>query len=92
MLASLDTHDERAILAAMAYVDLNPGRAGIATTLSECAYTSVARRIAQQADSSAAADSNVSMATEVARTEALPAATTAQSATGFHATGRVLNS
>lgn len=42
--------DERAILAAMAYVDLNPVRAGIASTLSECAYTSVARRLAEQCE------------------------------------------
>ena len=39
--------DERAILAAMAYVDLNPVRAGMADRLETSAYTSVATRIAE---------------------------------------------
>lgn len=39
--------DERALLAAMAYVDLNPIRAGIADSLEDSAYTSVAARIAE---------------------------------------------
>ena len=38
--------DERALLAAMAYVDLNPVRAGIADGLEDSAHTSVAARIA----------------------------------------------
>ena len=38
--------DERALLAAMAYVDLNPVRAGIAQGLEDSAHTSVARRLA----------------------------------------------
>jgi hypothetical protein len=38
--------DERALLAAMAYVDLNPIRAGIARDLETSAHTSVAARIA----------------------------------------------
>ena len=38
--------DERALLAAMAYVDLNPMRAGIADSLEDSAHTSVAARIA----------------------------------------------
>ncbi|EHQ53558.1 hypothetical protein ECTPHS_12878 [Ectothiorhodospira sp. PHS-1] len=37
--------DEQALLAAMAYVDLNPVRAGIAQNLQECEFTGVARRI-----------------------------------------------
>ncbi|MCG5501391.1 transposase [Ectothiorhodospira lacustris] len=37
--------DEQALLAAMAYVDLNPIRAGIADDLERSDYTSVARRI-----------------------------------------------
>jgi hypothetical protein len=39
--------DERALLAAMAYVDLNPIRAGIAKTLQASRHTSVARRITE---------------------------------------------
>lgn len=39
--------DERAILAAMAYVDLNPIRAGMADRLETSAHTSVAQRISQ---------------------------------------------
>ena len=38
--------DERSVLAAMAYVDLNPIRAGIAARLEASAHTSVATRIA----------------------------------------------
>lgn len=38
--------DERALLAAMAYVDLNPTRAGIAKTVQGSRYTSVNKRIA----------------------------------------------
>lgn len=38
--------DERSLLAAMAYVDLNPIRAGIAEDLATSTHTSVARRIA----------------------------------------------
>jgi len=41
--------DERAILAAMAYVDLNPIRAGMANRLESSAYTSVATRVAEAA-------------------------------------------
>ena len=39
--------DERAILAAMAYVDLNPIRAGMADRLETSSYTSVAIRVAE---------------------------------------------
>ena len=39
--------DERALLAAMAYVDLNPVRAGIVQTLEDSAHTSVAARVAR---------------------------------------------
>jgi REP element-mobilizing transposase RayT len=39
--------DERAVLAAMSYVDLNPVRAGIAQNLDDSAHTSVSARIAQ---------------------------------------------
>ncbi len=39
--------DERALLAAMAYVDLNPVRAGIAEGLEDSSHTSVAARMAQ---------------------------------------------
>jgi hypothetical protein len=39
--------DERALLAAMAYVDLNPMRAGIAAELHDSAHTSIVGRIAQ---------------------------------------------
>lgn len=38
--------DERALLAAMAYVDLNPIRAGVADTLAMSTHTSIAERIA----------------------------------------------
>jgi REP element-mobilizing transposase RayT len=38
--------DERSLLAAMAYVDLNPIRAGIADRLEACAHTSAVTRIA----------------------------------------------
>mgnify|MGYP002780325602 FL=1 len=38
--------DERALLAAMAYVDLNPVRVGVAQTLDDSAHTSAAARIA----------------------------------------------
>lgn len=41
--------DERAMLAAMAYVDLNPIRAGMTGTLQDSAHTSVAGRIAATA-------------------------------------------
>jgi len=37
--------DERAVIAALAYVDLNPVRAGMADTLAACAHTSLARRL-----------------------------------------------
>lgn len=37
--------DERAVLAAMAYVDLNPVRAGIAATPEESDYTSIQERL-----------------------------------------------
>lgn len=37
--------DERALLAAMAYVDLNPIRAGLASTLTGSAHTSLQRRL-----------------------------------------------
>ena len=37
--------DERALLAAMAYVDLNPVRAGLASDLAASAHTSVCRRL-----------------------------------------------
>lgn len=39
--------DERAVLAAMAYVDLNPIRAGIVDRLDDAAHTSAAARLAQ---------------------------------------------
>ncbi len=39
--------DERALLAAMAYVDLNPVRAGIAERLDDATHTSAAARLAQ---------------------------------------------
>ena len=38
--------DERALLAAMAYVDLNPVRAGIATGLHDSTHTSIVNRLA----------------------------------------------
>jgi len=38
---------QAAVLAAMAYVDLNPVRSKIAKSISECKHTSVARRMAQ---------------------------------------------
>jgi REP element-mobilizing transposase RayT len=41
--------DERALLAAMAYVDLNPVRAGVAKGLGDSAHTSVALRLKQAA-------------------------------------------
>ncbi len=43
---------ERAVLACMAYVDLNPIRAAIATTLEQSDYTSVQQRILQPEDHS----------------------------------------
>ncbi len=45
--------DERAILAAMAYVDLNPIRAGMADRLENSSYTSVATRVAEATTNSA---------------------------------------
>jgi len=39
--------DERAVLAAMAYVDLNPIRAGMTDRLDQSRHTSIARRIGQ---------------------------------------------
>ena len=39
--------DEQALLAAMAYVDLNPIRAGMAQSLEDSAHTSIAARLAQ---------------------------------------------
>jgi hypothetical protein len=45
--------DERAILAAMAYVDLNPIRAGMADRLETSAYTSAAVRISEATMNSA---------------------------------------
>jgi hypothetical protein len=45
--------DERAITAAMAYVDLNPIRAGIAQTLESSEYTSIARRLRERLDAEA---------------------------------------
>ena len=42
--------DDRAILAAMAYVDLNPIRAGIARRLDHSRHTSIQRRIASTLD------------------------------------------
>jgi len=39
--------DEQALLAAMAYVDLNPIRAGMAETLEDSAHTSIAARLAE---------------------------------------------
>jgi len=40
--------DEAALIAAMAYVDLNPIRAGMAETLEESDYTSIQQRILEQ--------------------------------------------
>lgn len=37
--------DDRAALAAMAYVDLNPVRAGVAEHLEQCSFTSIKRRL-----------------------------------------------
>ena len=50
--------DESAIAACMAYVDLNPIRAGIAATLEQCDFTSVQERIAdlKSADEVSTAD------------------------------------
>ena len=45
--------DERAVLAAMAYVDLNPIRAGMADRLENSSYTSVATRVAEATTNSA---------------------------------------
>ncbi len=42
--------DERALLAAMAYVDLNPVRAGIAERLDDAVHTSAAERLAQASE------------------------------------------
>jgi hypothetical protein len=39
--------DETALLSAMAYVDLNPVRAGLATTIADSAHTSAQQRIAE---------------------------------------------
>ena len=39
--------DEQALLAAMAYVDLNPIRAGMAQSLEDSAHTSIAARLAE---------------------------------------------
>ncbi|MEM9072619.1 MAG: transposase [Myxococcota bacterium] len=39
--------DEAAVLTCMAYVDLNPGRAGLAKSLEKSKHTSIAKRIAQ---------------------------------------------
>jgi hypothetical protein len=39
--------DDAAVVACMAYVDLNPIRAGLAAELTECEHTSVARRIVE---------------------------------------------
>jgi REP element-mobilizing transposase RayT len=41
--------DDRAVLACMAYVDLNPVRAGIADSLADSAHTSIQRRIRDHA-------------------------------------------
>jgi hypothetical protein len=38
--------DEGAVLACMAYVDLNPVRAGVAASLEECTFTSITERLA----------------------------------------------
>ena len=39
--------DERALLACMVYVDLNPIRAGIASSLEQSHYTSIQKRVLQ---------------------------------------------
>lgn len=45
--------DEGAVLTCMAYVDLNPIRAGIATTLQECDFTSIRERVLAAANPNA---------------------------------------
>jgi REP element-mobilizing transposase RayT len=47
--------DERALLTAMSYVDLNPVRAGLADDLAGSAYTSIKQRL-EEADGTPAAD------------------------------------
>jgi REP element-mobilizing transposase RayT len=65
--------DERALLAAMAYVDLNPIRANMAKSLAECEYTSVHERIVLQASAQEPTDTHAARALpyEVARLPAL---------------------
>ena len=51
--------DEQAIIAVMAYVDLNPVRAGMADSVPESDYTSAQRRITGQTGPNLTADENV---------------------------------
>jgi len=55
--------DEQALLAAMAYVDLNPVRAGIADTPEGSEYTSIRERIGEVPDGSAEAGESMARAT-----------------------------
>lgn len=47
-------NDEASILACMAYVDLNPIRAGLANSLEECQFTSILHRILSMKEGSSA--------------------------------------
>lgn len=43
---------ERALVAAMAYVDLNPVRARIAKDIEQCKHTSIAKRLEENSEAS----------------------------------------